>query len=59
MTDNIWNVILSDGLTGKLWQCQFGMKEDDRGCIPMTLDDKRIGFVPDADQADQPAQPQQ
>jgi hypothetical protein len=51
LTDNIWNSILLDGQTGRLWQCQFSLQESGRGCMPIDLEDKSVGyFVPDAGQ---------
>lgn len=37
-TDNMWTFILTDTQSGKLWQCQFGFKDDDRFCIVLNAD---------------------
>ncbi len=43
LTDNIWNSVLVDSQTGKLWQCQFSLEESGRGCVPIDLADKSVG----------------
>jgi hypothetical protein len=33
MTENMWTSILVDTKDGRVWQCQFGVTDDDRFCI--------------------------
>ena len=33
VTENMWTSILVDTKDGRLWQCQFDIKDDDRFCI--------------------------
>jgi hypothetical protein len=39
-TDNLWTFVLTDTENGRLWQCQFSLKDQNRGCIPMDLTPK-------------------
>jgi hypothetical protein len=41
MTKNIWTGVLVDTKNGRVWQCQFGMKESQRFCEPIDLESKQ------------------
>jgi len=34
-TDNIWNFLLLDTEDGRIWQCQFSLKDEHRGIMPI------------------------
>lgn len=34
-TDNMWNFILVDQMDGRVWQCQFSVKPDERFLLPI------------------------
>lgn len=48
-TENVWNFLLLDSQTGRLWQCQYTITTKDikneqsmRGCVALDVDDKTV-----------------